>query len=72
MCERVLHLLCSNVRGLLCNWDAATSFDWNKYDIIAFNEAWQINNYGDLVKEGFVIKACGLRQNSREGGSLIF
>jgi len=54
MREEYLRLFCSNVRGLVCNWDAATSFDWNNYDVVAFNEIWNINDrdvFFDLLGE---------------------
>jgi len=72
MREEFLRLFCSNVRGLVCNWDAATSFDWNNYDILAFNEVWNIKDFENLVVENYEIKAKKLRTNSRGGGSIIF
>ena len=72
MRENTIRLLCSNVRGLVCNWHVAESFDWNLYDIVAFNEVWQIKNFENIVKEGFEVKTCRLRENSRGGGTVIF
>ncbi len=71
MREEFLRLFCSNVRGLVCNWDAATSFDWNNYDILAFNEVWNIKDFENLVVENYEIKAKKLRTNSRGGGIII-
>ena len=51
-----LNVLCSNVRGIVCNWNKVKSFDWNKYDIIAFNEIWAIAIFENLSVEGFEIK----------------
>jgi len=59
-------------RGLVCNWAAATSFDWQNYDIVAFNEIWGIKEFENLKVNGFEIKTKKLRENRRGGGSLIF
>ncbi len=72
MREEFLRLFCSNVRGLVCNWDVATSFDWNNFDIIAFNEVWDIKEYENLKVDNFEIKTQKLRTGRRGGGSLIF
>ena len=72
MREEFLRLFCSNVRGLVCNWDAATSFDWNDYDIVAFNEIWSIKDYENLKFNNFEVKTMKQRTNSRGGGSIIF
>jgi hypothetical protein len=49
-----------------------TSFNWNLYDILAFNEVWNIKDYEKLLVEGFEIKAVKLRNESRGGGTVIF
>jgi hypothetical protein len=67
-----LRLFCSNVRGLVCNWSNATSFDWNEFDILAFNEIWDIKDYEKLKINGFEVKSCKIRQNQRGGGTIIF
>ena len=72
MRENTIRLLCSNVRGLLSNWHVAESFDWNRYDVVAFNEVWQIRDFENINKEGFEVKTIRLRQNSRGGGTVIY
>ena len=72
MREEFLQLFCSNVRGLVCNWDAATSFNWNEYDIVAFNEIWSIKDYENLKFNNFEVKTLKKRTNGRGGGSSIF
>jgi len=67
-----LSVFCSNVRGLVCNWQNAISFDWGDYDLLAFNEVWSIKNYENLIVEGYEIKAKKLRDNKRGGGTIIF
>ncbi len=67
MREKYLRLLSSNVRGLVCNWNAVKAIDWNDYDIVAFNEVWNIKEYENLKVEGFEIKTKKLRDNRRGG-----
>ena len=72
MRENSLRLFCSNVRGLVCNWNAATSFDWSNYDLVAFNEVWSIKDFENLTVNNYEIKTKKLRANRRGGGSVIF
>jgi hypothetical protein len=65
MGERVLGLFCSNVRGIVANWSSVTSFSWEDYDLLAFNEVWNVKQYENLKVEGFEIKAMKLRQLGR-------
>ena len=67
-----LRLICSNVRGLVCNWSSATSFCWNAYDIVAFNEIWDVKEFETLKVDGFEIKAIKIRNLARGGGTVIF
>ena len=67
-----LRIFCSNVRGLVKNWSIATSFNWDDYDLIGFNEVWAIQNFENLKVEGFEIKSIKLRSDSRGGGTIIF
>ena len=72
MRETNLRFLCSNVRGLICNWSNAVSFDWGNYDVVAFNEVWGIKTFENINVPNFEIKTMKLRQNSRGGGTIIF
>jgi len=72
MREKFLRLFCSNVRGLICNWEVATSFDWSIYDVVAFNEVWDIKNFEQLKVDNFTVLTQKIRLHSRGGGSIIF
>jgi len=72
MREKFLRLFCSNVRGLICNWGVATNFDWEQFDIVAFNEVWSIKDFENLKVNNFEVKSSRLRQNHRGGGTVIF
>ena len=72
MREKSLRIFCTNVRGLVCNWNNARSFNWKEYDIVAFNEVWGIKEFENLSVDGFEIKAKKTRQQSRGGGTIIF
>ena len=72
MRENSLRLFCSNVRGLVCNWDAATSFDWSNFDILAFNEVWSIKEFENLSVNNYEVKSVKLRANRRGGGTIIY
>jgi len=67
-----LKVFCSNVRGLVCNWQNVTAVDWSLFDILAFNEVWSVKDYENLLVEGYEIKAIKLRENSRGGGTIIY
>ena len=42
------------------------------YDLLAFNEVWNVKHYENLKVVGFEIKGMKLRQLGRGGGTLIF
>lgn len=67
-----LRLFCSNVRGLVCNWSSATSFSWDDYDLVAFNEIWDVKEFENLKVDNFEVKTIKTRQVSRGGGTIIF
>ncbi len=71
MRSKSLSLFCSNVRGLVCNWSSATSFSWNEYDLVAFNEIWEIKEFENLIVDNFEIKTKKCRQTTR-GGEWLF
>ena len=72
MRDKTLNLFCSNVRGIVCNWQNIKTIDWSEYDVLAFNEVWNVNEYKNLVVDGFEILCKNLRVNSRGGGTIIF
>ena len=72
MKDNVLHVICSNVRGLVNNWSSILRFNWDDYDLIGFNEIWGVKNYENLNIEGYEIKCQKTRETRRGGGSIIF
>jgi len=72
MSKDKLRLICSNVRGLVCNWSSATSFCWDEFDVVAFNEIWDIKDFETLKVDGFEVKAIKIRNLARGGGTVIF
>jgi len=56
----------------VCNWSSATSFSWNEYDLVAFNEIWEIKEFENLIVDNFEIKTKKCRQTTRGGGVVIF
>ena len=70
--QHPIRLFCSNVRGLVCNWQNICSIDWSQYDILAFNEVWNIKDFENVIMEGYEVKAVKLRQLARGGGTIIF
>ncbi len=72
MREKSLGIFCTNVRGFVCNWNNAKSFNWKDYDIVVFNEIWGIEEFENLSVDGFEVKAKKRRQQSRGGGTILF
>ena len=70
--ERELKILSSNVRGIVHNWEAVTSVDWNEYDLLAFNEIWAVKDFESLKINGFEIKVIKTWAARRGGGVAIF
>ena len=70
--QQPIKLFCSNVRGLVCNWHNACSFDWEQYNLLAFNEVWNIRDFENLVRDGYEVKTVKLRQLTRGRGMIIF
>jgi len=67
-----LRVFTSNVRGLVRNWDAIQQIDTSKYDILLFNEIWQIRNFENLSLEGFKLATFKQRETQRGGGTAIY
>jgi len=72
MREKFLRVLSSNVRGLVRNWDAVKTIEWDKYDVVAFNEVWNIKEFENLTVDNFEVKTKKLRINRRGGGTVIY
>jgi len=60
------------VRGIIKNWSIIEQIDTNKYDIILFNEIWQIQSFEFIKIKNFKLANIYQRNTSRGGGVLIF
>lgn len=67
-----LRIFTSNVRGVVKNWDAIKQLNLKKYDILLFNEIWQIREFECLQINEFKLANVTQRVNSRGGGCLVF
>ncbi len=67
-----LRIFTSNVRGIVKNWKTIKQIKLENYDILLFNEIWQIRDFENLVIEGFVIANVYQRTENRGGGVIIF
>ena len=68
----VLRIFSSNVRGIVNNWDAIKQIKLDQYDILLFNEIWQIRDFEKLIIPNFILANLFQRTNNRGGGTLIF
>jgi len=48
-----LRVLTSNVRGVIKNWDSIKQLNLNNYDILLFNEIWQVRDYEKIILDDF-------------------
>ncbi len=62
----------SNVRGLIKNWNKLQQIDITKYDILIFNEIWQIRDFENASITGFKIANVYQREQQRGGGVIIY
>jgi len=68
-----LRVLTSNVRGVIKNWDSIKQqINLNNYDILLFNEIWQVRDHEQLILENFNLANIAQREERRGGGVLIF
>jgi len=67
-----LRIFTSNVRGLVRNWDSIKLLDLNSYDILIFNEIWQIRDFENVNLPNFVTANIYQRVNQRGGGVIIY
>jgi hypothetical protein len=67
-----LKIFTSNVRGIVKNWSAIEQIDTNKYDVLLFNEIWQIKAFEFVKIKNFKLANIYQRETSRGGGVLIF
>ena len=67
-----LRVLTSNVRGVIKNWDSIKQLNLNNYDILLFNEIWQVRDYEKIILDDFNLANIAQRTERRGGGVLIF
>jgi hypothetical protein len=68
-----LRVLTSNVRGAIKNWDSIKQqINLDNYDILLFNEIWQVRDHEKLLLENFNLANLAQREERRGGGVLIF
>ncbi len=67
-----LKIFTSNVRGLIKHWDSIKQINYSKYDVLIFNEIWQVRDYENLSIPDFIVANCYQRNGSRGGGAIIF
>jgi len=67
-----LKIFTSNVRGLIKNWHVIEQIDTNKYDLLLFNEIWQIRSFEHLKIPNFKLASIYQRENTRGGGVIVF
>jgi hypothetical protein len=54
------------------NWDAVKQLDLSRYDVLIFNEIWQVRNFENINIPDFKIANIYQRERQRGGGVLIY
>ena len=67
-----IRVFSSNVRGLVKSWDAIKQIDLTKYEVLMFNEIWQIRDFENVSIPDFKIASIYQRNLSRGGGTIIY
>ncbi len=67
-----LRIFTTNVRGLLRNWNGIKQINPAKYEVLIFNEIWQIRDFENVNIEGFKIANIYQRTTQRGGGVVIY
>ncbi len=60
------------MRGLIKHWDIIKQINTNNYDILLFNEIWQIRDFEKLKIPEYSLANIFQRENSKGGGTIIF
>jgi hypothetical protein len=50
-----LRVFSSNIRGLVKHWDTLKQIKKNEFDILMFNEIWQVRDFENINIEGFKV-----------------
>jgi len=51
--ENTLNIITANVRGLVKNYNLIEATNLSEYDVLMFNEIWQIKEYENVCMDGF-------------------
>ncbi len=70
--SKSLRVFSSNVRGLIKHWDPISQINLNNYDILLFNEIWQVKDHEVLIIENFKLANLKQRDGRKGGGVIIF
>jgi hypothetical protein len=57
---------------LIKHWESIKQLKFNEYDLLLFNEIWQIRDYENINIDGFKIAAIEQRENRKGGGVIIY
>ena len=67
-----LRVFTTNVRGLIKNWNILNQIKFENYDILLFNEIWQIKEFENINIDEFRVATLFQRENRRGGGVIIY
>jgi hypothetical protein len=67
-----LRVFTSNVRGIVKHWDVIKQINKNEYDILMFNEIWQVRDFENINIEDFKIASIEQRNERKGGGVIIY
>ena len=70
--QQQLQIFTSNVRGIVKNWDKLSQINFDNYDLLLFNEIWQVKDFEQLNIVNFKLATIYQRDNQRGGGVIIF
>ena len=60
------------MRGLVKNWDSLKQINTENYDVLIFNEIWQVRNFEYINITGFKIANIYQRELQKGGGVVIY
>ena len=60
------------MRGLVKNWDSLKQINTENYEVLIFNEIWQIRNFEHINIPGFKIANIYQREQQKGGGVIIY
>jgi len=71
-CQQTIRVFTSNVRGLVKNWTIIKQLNTSNYDVLLFNEIWQVRDFEILKIPEFNLVHSYQRTNSKGGGAIVF